>query len=94
MKCRKELSDIGDVEVAALLEQKAVRVVSDGSQGFVSSVFFIPKKSGGFRPIINLKPLNRFVCLFNHFKRQNMEVARQMLRKGDWMAKLDLETLI
>ena len=93
MKCSKELSEIGDIEVAALLEKKAVRVVSDGSRGIISSVFFIPKKSGGFRPIINLKPLNRFVC-YNHFKRQNMEVARQMLRKGDWMAKLDLETLI
>jgi hypothetical protein len=50
----------------------------------------IPKKSGGFRHIVNLKSLNKFIR-YEHFKMENLETARFLLRKGDWMAKLDLK---
>ena len=73
--------------VVALVEKKAVRIVADGSWGYLSSMFFIPKKSGGFRLIINLKPLNHFVN-YNHVKMENMDVGHRIFRKGDWMVKL------
>ena len=60
------------------------------SKGFVCSLFVIPKKSGGFRPIVNLKPLNQFIR-YEHFKMENLDSARYVLGKGDGMVKLDLK---
>jgi hypothetical protein len=80
-----------DQEVEDLLKKGAiVRVLDSGTDGFICSLFVIPKKSGGFRPIVNLKPLNCFIR-YEHFKMENLDSARFILRKGDWMAKLDLK---
>jgi hypothetical protein len=49
-------------EASELLDKKAiVEISSSGADGFVCSLFMIPKKSGGFRPMVNLKPLNKFI---------------------------------
>jgi hypothetical protein len=45
---------------------------------------------GGFRPILNLKPLNKFIR-YEHFKMENLQSVRFLLREGDWMVKLDLK---
>jgi hypothetical protein len=57
---------------------------------FVSGIFVIPKSSGGFRPIGNLKGLNRFVDHF-HFKMEGISVMNVMVRKGDFFTKIDLQ---
>lgn len=62
----------------------------DGSEGFVYSLFVIPPKMGGFRPIVNLKPLNKFIK-YEHFKMKNLQAVRFLLREGDWMVKVDLK---
>ena len=47
------------MEVSKMLEKKAAQIV-DPSQGqFVSHIFLATKKSGGVRPVINLKKLNQ-----------------------------------
>lgn len=38
----------------------------------------VPKKGGKFRPVINLRPLNRF----QHFKMEGMHVVKDLLQKG------------
>ena len=51
-------------EIPSLVEKRAVRQVPPAKQflGFLSSFFHTPKKAvGEWRPIINLKPLNKFV---------------------------------
>lgn len=85
-----EMMSVCDREVADLLAKRAVVEVFDGSEGFVCSLFVIPKKSGGFRPIVNLKPLNSFIR-YEHFKMEGLASVRFLVRKGDWMAKLDLK---
>jgi hypothetical protein len=50
----------------------------------------VPKKTGGHRPIVNLKPLNKFI-VYEHFKMENLETVRFLVRKGDWFVKLDLK---
>lgn len=40
--------------------------------------------------MVNLKPLNRFIR-YEHFIMENLYSARFILRKGDWLAKLDLK---
>nr|ACB38666.1 reverse transcriptase [Daphnia pulex] len=86
----REMKKVCDTEVKELLAKQAIVEVTDGSHGFICSLFVIPKKSGGFRPIVNLKPLNQFIQ-YEHFKMENLDSARFLLRKGDWMVKLDLK---
>jgi hypothetical protein len=58
----------------------------------VSCVLFfcVPEKSGGFRSIVNLKPLNRFI-VYEHFQMENLETVRYLVREGDWFIKLDVK---
>lgn len=85
-----EFVAICDQEVRDLILKKTVREIVDGSEGFVWSLFVIPKKTGGFRPIVNLKPLNKFIK-YEHFKMENLQAVRFLLREGDWMVKVDLK---
>ena len=54
-------------EVETLLSKGAVKRVTCTHGQFVSSIFLVPKKSCGFRPVINLRRLNRFLVA-PHFK--------------------------
>lgn len=56
----------------------------------VSAMFIIPKATRGFRPISNLKRLNKFLIL-RHFKMENINTLRHLIIKGDWMVKLYLK---
>jgi hypothetical protein len=85
-----EMQSVCNSELSSLLKKGAVTEVTDGSDGFVCSFFCVPKKSGGFRPIVNLKPLNRFI-VYEHFKMENLETVRYLVREGDWFIKLDLK---
>lgn len=76
-------------EVLLLLEKGAV-VRTDQDDGFISGIFLIPKRSGGYRPIINLKGLNTFLAA-HKFKMEGISTVRHTIREGDWLAKLDLK---
>lgn len=85
-----DMLKVCDLEVKELLKKRAVvEVTGTNSDGFVCALFVIPKKAGGFRPIVNLKPLNKFIK-YEHFKMENLYSARYILREGYWMVKLDL----
>ena len=58
--------------------------------GFYSNVFLVPKKDGGQRPVINLKALNQFVAT-RHFKMEGIHTLKDLIKPGDWMAKIDLK---
>lgn len=85
-----EQSSIGDKEVASMLEKGAIKVSSRCPGDFFSTIFVIPKKSGGFRPVINLKGLNRFL-VYRHFKMEGAYLLKHLVRKGDYFIKLDLK---
>ena len=77
-------------EINSLVEKgAAIHIPLDGD-GFVSSVFAIPKSSGGYRPIINLKRLNTHIE-YERFKMEEMEALRNLIRPRDWLVKLDLK---
>ena len=44
-----------------MLEKDALEVVENPSPGFYSRIFLVEKASGGWRPVIDLSPLNAFV---------------------------------
>ena len=67
-----------DQEVQELLAKQAVHYVPSrrqNEQGFISSLFAVPKKGGGHRPAINLRPLNNFIP-YKHFKMESIYMLK------------------
>ena len=73
-----------------MLDKGAISPVVNHQNGFLSTIFLVPKKGGGHRPIINLKKLNEFVP-HHHFKMEGIHMLKDLLKQGDFMAKIDLK---
>ena len=50
----------------------------------------MPKKDGRMRSVMNLKCLNKFIAP-QHFKMDRLHTRKDLLRKNDWMTKLDVK---
>lgn len=57
--------------------------------GFYSTIFIVPKQLGGFRAILNLRKLNKFIKN-QHFKMETLKSVIQSLNTGDWAFSIDL----
>ena len=57
---------------------------------FISTVFLVPKKEGGNRLVINLKPLNKFIHC-QKFKIEDYRCVRNMLSRNDYLCKIDIK---
>ena len=89
----QENQNLIDQEVQELLAKQAVHPASPSSQheqGFISSLFVVPKKGEGHQPVINLKPLNMFLP-YEHFKMESINMLKDLLRKDDYLVKIDLK---
>ena len=84
-----EQTQILDQEIESLLQKNAIES-APGRQGFFSPMFIVPKKDGGWRPIINLKQLNTFLEV-PHFKMEGISTLKDVLQKNDFMGKIDLK---
>jgi len=74
-----------------LLSKGAVEPVEDTlSPGFYSRLFFVPKKTGGARPIIDLSTLNETLVV-PKFKMETVSSIRQGLVIGRYVFSLDLK---
>ena len=62
-----------------MLEKQAIEKTTPKGRGFVSTVFLVPKKDGGQKPVINLKSLNRFVHT-EHFKMEGIQTCAKSRR--------------
>ena len=79
-----------DKEVGELLQKGAVVKVDPVPGQFVSNIFLVAKKSGGMRPVINLKKLNKFLAR-EHFKMEHILTILPFLHEGCFMTSLDLK---
>ena len=77
-------------EIKSLLQKQAVCQIPPPVKGFYSNMFIVPKKDGGQRPVINLKYLNKHVKS-EHFKMEGLHTVKALLRREDFMAKVDLK---
>ena len=77
---------------AAVSDLRAKDAIEPASSepGFYSRLFVTPKVTGGWRPVIDLSRLNRFVRL-SRFRMETSASVLQSLRPGDWMVLLDLQ---
>ena len=73
-----------------MITKKAVEEVHFCQARFVSPMFIVPKKGGKWRPVLNLQSLNQYVSRA-HFKLEDIRSLKDILRLGDFMAKLDLK---
>ena len=76
-------------EVDELLAKGAIEPSSDGA-GFYSSVFVVPKCTGGLRPILNLKGFNCYMHIPS-FKMPTLKTVWQLIQQGDYAFSIDLQ---
>ena len=67
-----------------------VQLAPPWDPGFYSHLFMVPKKTGGLRPVIDLKRLNTFLAVPS-FKMETVQQIRSQLRQGEWVVKLDMK---
>ena len=77
-------------EVQEMLDKKAIEVVKPVQDQFVGQIFLRAKQDVGHRLLFNMKELNQFLE-YLHFKMETMKDLINMLKPGDYMAKIDLK---
>ena len=82
--------EVLDQQISEMHSKAATEIVTDNSPGFYSRLFVVPKSSGGWRPIIDLSPLNQFIPKFP-FRMETPATIRSALRPGDWLTSIDLK---
>ena len=78
-------------EVQAMLEKGAIQELpkDDRSPGFYSRIFLVRKKSGKWRPVIDLSILNTWI-VSPHFKMVTPRTVISTVQPGQWAASIDL----
>ena len=79
-----------DLEVQNLLAKGAIEIFSPDPNRFISKIFTIPKKDWGRRPVVHMRELNQF-AEYLPFKMEDILQLKDILRRGDYMTKLDLQ---
>ena len=87
----QETTRILSNEVLELEAKGAISRVQEDGMGFVSPLFLVPKPHGTWRPVINLKSLNRYVVAHHYFKMETIRTVKGLIKPGDWLLKLDLK---
>ena len=77
-------------KIESMPQKQAIEETTPRGRGFLSTMFLVPPKNGGQRPVINLKGLNRFVHT-EHFKMKSIHILKDLLKAGDWIVKVDLK---
>ena len=75
-------------QIEKLLAKNAIVPTVREPGDFVSNVFLTPKRDGGYRMILNLKPFNKFVQ-YHHFKMECLNHILATITPFCWMAIFD-----
>lgn len=75
--------------ISKLLQKKAIQKCQSAEGQFISKIFLVPKSSGGYRLVLNLKKLNEFVTT-EHFKIEDHKTVLKSITKDCYMATIDL----
>ena len=77
-------------EIQKHLRNGVISLVEPNEDQYISRVFTVPKNSGGFRLIIDLKDLNQFINKV-HFRMEDKSVIKDILSPNDFMGSIDLK---
>ena len=73
-----------------MLTKGVLEIVPEPDPGFYSRLFLVEKSSGGWRPVIDLSPLNQFVHQ-TPFRMETPSLVLLAVRKGNFLASIDLK---
>lgn len=81
-----------DGELDALQQKSAIEEVipEQIERGFYSTYFLVPKKTGGLRPILDLRTLNEFLKVLP-FKMLTVSDVLKSVLPGEWFTSVDLK---
>jgi hypothetical protein len=86
MVIKKEVDELcGKGAIRRLSSEETRRV-----PGYYSRMFCVSKPCGAWRPIINLKPMNKFVVK-KRFRLETIQDVKKAMRVGQWAATIDLK---
>ncbi len=77
-------------EIDSMLDKGAIVKVDFHPQEYVSTLFLVEKKTGGQRPVINLKFLNHFMDKIR-FKMEGLPAVLNLIQPGDFLTSIDLK---
>ena len=77
-------------EISHLLEKGAIEEVDMSQLHYSNSLFLVAKRSGGKRPVINLRPLNRFIPN-QKFRMESILLLKDILKPNSFLTKIDLK---
>lgn len=78
-----------DLEIQEMLRKGAIEKVESPCLGqYLSLIFLVPKKDSVYRPVINLKGLNRHIE-YHHFKMESLSLLKELQQKGEFLCKLE-----
>ncbi|MEL7079690.1 MAG: reverse transcriptase domain-containing protein, partial [Cyanobacteria bacterium J06582_2] len=72
------------------MDKRAIEVVESGLTGFYNRLFVVPKATGGWRPVLDVSALNKFVVLTS-FKMESPKSVLSAILRDDWMVSIDLK---
>ena len=78
-----------DLLIQDLLAKRCIREMADHEVGYFSRVFLVPKKSGGWRLVIDLSQLNQSLAPVT-FTMDTLAQVRKVLKQGMWATSIDL----
>ena len=73
-----------------MISKGSLERVHNPGPGFYCRLFLVEKASGGWRPVIDLSPLNEFVRQIP-FKMETASSVLLSVREGDFLASIDLK---
>ena len=77
-------------KIQSLLEDGSITEVEHlPTNGWLSNVFLVPKKDGGFCMILNLKPLNKFIK-YRKFKMDHIQLVLSLIQPNMVLAFFQL----
>ncbi|MEL7523483.1 MAG: reverse transcriptase domain-containing protein, partial [Cyanobacteria bacterium J06553_1] len=60
------------------------------TEGFYNRLFAVPKRTGGWRPVLDVSALNKYVIL-TPFTMESPKSVLASIRRNDWMTSIDLK---
>lgn len=81
---------IVDQEIMDLLKKGAIIRSEWESPQFISNIFVVKKPNGKYRPIINLKRLNKFVR-YEHFKQEHFKIVLDIIQENNFFCSVDMQ---
>ena len=85
-KMNKKQIALVDLELKEMLKKRAIMRTQPNQGEFLSNLYLVGKKDGGYCTVINLKMLNQFIP-FLHFKMEGLSPLKHIIRREIGCAK-------